>query len=61
MPIFFGEEEYVKQQALHQAIEALVNPLLKDLNYTQIDGTQVDLDTIINACETLPLWLIKDW
>ena len=57
--LFFGEEEYVKQQALHQAIEALVNPLLKDLNYTQIDGTQVDLDTIINACETLPFMADK--
>jgi DNA polymerase-3 subunit delta len=57
--LFFGEEEYVKQQALHQTIEALVDPHLKDLNYTQIDGSQVDLDTIVNACETLPFMADK--
>lgn len=52
--LFFGEEQYIKQQALNRIIEAMVDPSLKDLNYVQIDGTDVDLDTIINACETLP-------
>ncbi len=52
--LFFGEEEYIKNQALEQAIKALVDPSFKDLNYVQLDGGQIDLDTIINACETLP-------
>ncbi|NLN41909.1 MAG: DNA polymerase III subunit delta [Clostridiales bacterium] len=52
--LFFGEEQYIKQQALNRIIEAMVDPSLKDLNYAQIDGTDVDLDIIINACETLP-------
>lgn len=52
--LFFGEEEYIKKQALDQAMEAMVDPSFKDLNYAQIDGAQVDLDDIINACETLP-------
>jgi len=57
--LFFGEEQYIKQQALNKTIEAMVDPSLKDLNYAQIDGTDVDLDTIINACETLPFMADK--
>src|SRR5690554_6564234 len=52
--LFFGEEQYIKQQALDQAIDALLDPSFKELNYDQIEGANVDLDTIINACETLP-------
>ena len=57
--LFFGEEQYIKQQALDQAIEVLVDPSFRDLNYDQIDGAHVDLDTIINACETLPFMADK--
>ena len=57
--LFFGEEQYIKQQALNKAIEAMVDPSLRDLNYDQIDGSQLDLDTIINACETLPFMAEK--
>lgn len=57
--LFFGEEEYVKQQALDHAIESLVDPSFRDLNYAQLDGSEMDLDTIINACETLPFMADK--
>jgi DNA polymerase-3 subunit delta len=57
--LLFGEEEYIKGQALAQAIKTMVEPNYKDLNYVQIDGTQIDLDIIINACETLPFMAPK--
>ncbi|HZJ58543.1 MAG TPA: DNA polymerase III subunit delta [Clostridia bacterium] len=57
--LFFGEEEYIKQEALNQTIETLVDPSLRDLNYAQMDGSLVDLDYIINACETLPFMADK--
>ncbi|HZJ83225.1 MAG TPA: DNA polymerase III subunit delta, partial [Clostridia bacterium] len=57
--LLFGEEQYIKRQALDQAVEALVEPSFIDLNYSLIDGSQVDLDTIINACETLPFMAPK--
>ncbi|NLJ41866.1 MAG: DNA polymerase III subunit delta [Clostridiales bacterium] len=64
--LFFGEEQYIKRQALDSAVEALTDPSTKDLNYLQLEGNQATLDSVINACETLPflsakrLVLIKD-
>lgn len=52
--LFSGEEEYVKQEALEQLIAAIVSPTFKDMNYQNMDGTEVRVDEIINACETLP-------
>lgn len=52
--LFSGEEEYVKQEALDQLVDAIVEPTFKDMNYQTIDGSEVRADEIINACETLP-------
>lgn len=52
--LFYGEEEYVKQQALNQLVDALIDPQFRDLNYQVMDGSEVGVDEIINACETLP-------
>jgi DNA polymerase-3 subunit delta len=52
--LFYGQEGYVKEQALSQLSQALVAPGLKDLNYQVLDGEAASTDDIINACETLP-------
>lgn len=65
--LFYGEEEYIKEQALSKLIDALIPKDFRDLNYEMIDGSQVELDNIINACETLPfmsqkrLVVVKDF
>ena len=52
--LFYGEEEYVKEEALSQLADALLDPQFRDLNYQTIDGSEVGVDEIINACETVP-------
>lgn len=52
--LFSGEEEYVKQEALEQLIDAIVAPTFRDMNHQTMDGSEVKVDEIINACETLP-------
>ncbi len=52
--LFYGEEGYVKEQALLQLSQALIAPGFKNLNYQVLDGEAASTDDIINACETLP-------
>lgn len=52
--LFYGEEEYVKEQAMLQLTRALVPPHLMELNYQVLDGNIVHADDIIHASETLP-------
>lgn len=65
--LFFGEEEYIKEQALQKLIDGLIPKDFRDLNYEMIDGSEVEPDSIINACETLPfmsprrLIVVKDF
>ena len=35
-------------------MDALIDPQFRDLNYQVMDGSEVGVDEIINACETLP-------
>ena len=53
--LYFGEEEYIKEEALAQTIDSHVNPSLKDFNYVSLEGEHLSLEDIINSCETLPL------
>ena len=48
-----GEEEYIKQQALRRLMDKLLPPALADMNLTQLQNP--DADTLIVACDTLPL------
>lgn len=52
--ILSGQEEYVKKEATEKLIDALVSTEFKDMNYQSLDGSEVGIDRIINACETLP-------
>ena len=52
--LFYGEEEYVKEQALLQLTNAVVSPGLAALNHQVLDGNSITADDIIYACATLP-------
>ncbi len=57
--LFYGEEEFIKEQALDRLINSLIPKEFRDLNYEMIDGIEVEPDDIINACETLPFMSSK--
>lgn len=65
--LFYGEEEYIKERALQKLIDELIPKSFRDLNYEMIDGSEIEPDSIINACETLPfmspkrLIVVKDF
>ncbi|MEA4828276.1 MAG: DNA polymerase III subunit delta [Clostridium sp.] len=52
--IFCGSDEQSIKKSINKIINKAVNKEFLDLNYVQLDGTNVNIDSIINACETLP-------
>lgn len=65
--LFYGEEEYIKEQALARVLDVLIPKEVRDLNYEMMDGSEIESESIINACETLPfmsprrLIVVKDF
>ncbi|NLO82885.1 MAG: DNA polymerase III subunit delta [Clostridiales bacterium] len=57
--LFYGEEEYVKEQAMLQLTQAIVTRDMAALNHQVLDGDSVTADDIIYACETLPFMAEK--
>lgn len=52
--LFYGQEAYLYNEAILRIEKKVINPAFKSLNYIQIDGKNLDFETIMNACETLP-------
>lgn len=52
--LFLGDEEYMMKLALEEVKNKYVSDDFETLNYTIIDGKNANLDTLINASETLP-------
>lgn len=50
--LFCGEEHFVCASALSQLEGAIVDPSLRELNYTVLDSP--DADSIVQACQTVP-------
>ena len=63
---FYGDEEYIKKNALARLRSRLLVPGLEELNETILEGS-VSAEDIIEAAETLPvmaprrLVLVRDW
>jgi len=57
--LFYGEEEYIKEKALARVLDVLIPKEVRDLNYEMIDGSEIEPEIIINACETLPFMSSK--
>ncbi len=53
--IFYGKERYLVNWAVDALKEKYINASFTDFNYDKIDGASVDLNTIVNICETLPM------
>jgi DNA polymerase-3 subunit delta len=52
--LWYGAEEYVKERALAALCEALISPGMKDLDYQALDGEEVGVEQIAEACDALP-------
>lgn len=64
--LFCGKEVYLIDYTVKFVKEHLIQPSLESLNYVILEGEEIELDNIIDACETLPfmsekkLVVIKD-
>lgn len=52
--LFLGDEEYMMKLAIEEIKKKYVDANFETLNYSVIDGKNANLDTLINASETLP-------
>ena len=65
--LFFGQEQYLCEEAIKELEKKLIHPSFKDLNYEYIQESNISTQRIINACETFPImdqWrviIIKDF
>ncbi len=53
--LFSGEENYLKEEAIKKIKDIIVNPNLAEFNYEVLYGKDIDISTIINKAQTLPL------
>jgi DNA polymerase-3 subunit delta len=54
--LFYGQEEYVKEQALAQLKDTLLDGAVRDMNMTVLDGETASTDDILACADTLPLF-----
>lgn len=52
--LFFGQEGLLINDVLLRIRKKVVNPSLESLNYIKLDGSDLNYETLVNACETLP-------
>ncbi len=52
--VFCGSDEQSIKETIKTIIDKNISKDFFDFNYVQLDGSTVDMNTIVNACETLP-------
>jgi len=52
--LFFGQEMYLIDYMVKYVKKYFIDESLESLNYVVLEGESVELDNIIDACETLP-------
>lgn len=52
--LFYGEEVYLIDYIIKCLKDTFIDQSFEALNYTVLEGEEVNLDKIVNACETLP-------
>lgn len=52
--LFLGEEDYLIDRTIKEMKNLYIDDSFEALNYTVLNGKQVDFDDIRNTCETLP-------
>lgn len=55
----YGTESYLKNLIINDLKAKYIDPAFETLNYIYLDGKEVTVDGIINACETLPFMAEK--
>lgn len=50
----YGTEGYLRDWILKELKKNLIDEAFETLNFVYYDGKEIDFDTIVNACETLP-------
>lgn len=57
--VFCGLDEILIKEAIDKIIAKSIDPMFKDLNMVKYDAIDLDFDTFMNACETLPFMAAK--
>ncbi|MDF2885014.1 MAG: polymerase subunit delta [Clostridiaceae bacterium] len=52
--VFCGQDETLIKDYINEIVKKTISDDFKQLNYIKIDGTNFEVDGLINACETLP-------
>jgi DNA polymerase-3 subunit delta len=52
--VFCGADEALIKDTVNTIVNTTMTDTFKDLNYTQFDGTNVDIEAAINTCNTIP-------
>ncbi|KAB3539083.1 DNA polymerase III subunit delta [Alkaliphilus pronyensis] len=57
--LIYGEEAYLGEDIITRIKGHLVNPDFEELNYKMLEGKDLTIDALIDACETLPFMASK--
>lgn len=57
--IFCGLDEILIKEAISKILGKAIDPMFKDLNMVKYDAIDLDYNTFMNACETLPFMAEK--
>lgn len=52
--LFCGADEALMKEMIKTIKGKVLNSAFEDLNYVQFDGKTVDMETVINTCDTIP-------
>lgn len=52
--LFYGQETYLINDIVTRLEQRLINPDFKSMNFIKLDGSNINYESLINACETLP-------
>jgi DNA polymerase-3 subunit delta len=52
--LFYGQERYLVDDIVSNMKSSILNDAFKSLNYIKLEGSTLNFDIIVNACETLP-------
>ncbi|KPU27916.1 DNA polymerase III subunit delta [Caloranaerobacter sp. TR13] len=52
--LIYGKENYLIDWIINEIKEKYIDKNFESLNYVHLDGKEVGVDSIVNACETLP-------
>jgi DNA polymerase-3 subunit delta len=53
--LLFGKERFLVRWAADAVTNKYVDPSLRAIDFARLDGAQIDVDAVVQNCETLPL------